>query len=77
MLNKSFDRKFSEEQFSTFVFFHKNANLARYLQKLFFGWFKPLFKKKAAGGYCDVLLDTIVHHFRQSDLCPHSLHFFL
>ncbi len=37
MLNKSFDRKFFEEQFLTLAFFHKNANLARYLRKIVWG----------------------------------------
>ncbi len=47
VLNTWFDRKFSEEQFSTFVFFHKNAYSARYLQKnCFLGRFKHPFKKK-------------------------------
>ncbi len=54
MLNKSFDRKFSEEQFLTPVFFHKNANSARYLQKNCFLGVQTLSKKKAAGGYCGI-----------------------
>ncbi len=41
MLNKSFDRKFSEEQFLTLVFFNKNANSARYSQKTVFWGFEP------------------------------------
>ncbi len=49
MLNKSFDRQFSEEQFLTLVFIHKNANLARYLQKTVFWEFKPPIKKKRSG----------------------------
>ncbi len=53
MLNKSFDRKFSEEQFLTLVFFHKSEYSARYLQKTVFWGFKPPLKK-AAGGYCEI-----------------------
>ncbi len=54
MLNKSFGKKFSEEQFSTLVFFHKNAYSARYLRKTDFWGFKHPFKKTAAGGYCGI-----------------------
>ncbi len=45
VLNTWFDRKFFEEQFSTLMFFHKNAYLARYSQKNVFWGFKPPFKK--------------------------------
>ncbi len=80
MLNKSLDKKFSEEQFLTLVFFHKNTNSERYWQKTVFWGVQIPIKKKAAGGLWNfqyVLSDTILHHFQQSDLCPHSLHFFL
>ncbi len=54
MLNKSFDRKFSEEQFLTLEFFHKNANSAKYLRKTVFWELQTTFLKKAAGGYCGI-----------------------
>ncbi len=56
MLNKSFDRKFSEEQFLTLVFFHKNANLARYLRKTVFWGVQTPIKRKAEGGYCGIFI---------------------
>ncbi len=61
MLNKSFDRKFSEEQFSTLVFFYKNAYSARYLRKTVFGGSNP-HKKKAAGDIVGFLVCSFGHH---------------
>ncbi len=51
VLNTWFNRKFSEEQFSTLVFFHKNAYSMRYLQKTVFcgrGCQIPILKKQLA-----------------------------
>ncbi len=53
MLNKSFNRKFSKEQFSILVFFHKNAYPARYLRKTVF-WRVQTPIKKTEGGYCGI-----------------------
>ncbi len=55
VLNIWFDRKFSEEKFSTLVFFHKNAYSARYFQKtVFFGGRQTPIKKKGGDGYCRI-----------------------
>ncbi len=59
---KSFDKKFSEQQFSTLVLFHENANLARYVQKTFFlGRGVQTHFKKAEGGYCGFLECSFGH----------------
>ncbi len=62
MLNKSFDRKFSEEQFLTLVFFHKNANLARYLRKTVFWGVQTPIKKKQWADIVGFLVCSFGHH---------------
>ncbi len=47
MLNKSFDGKFSQEQFLNLAFFHKIVNSVRYLRKTVSQAFKPHFKKSS------------------------------
>ncbi len=82
VLNTWFDRKFSEEQFSTLVFFHINAYSARYLQTTVGEEGQtPIKKKQKAAGVVSGIFsmffsDTNLHHFQQSDPCPHGSHFF-
>ncbi len=63
MLNKLFDRKFSEEQFLTLLFCHKNANLARYLQKTVFWRVQTPIKKKQRADIVGFLVRSFGHHF--------------
>ncbi len=76
MLNKSFDWKFSEEQFSTLVLIHKNANLARYLQKTVFRGLKPPLKEKQRTDIVGVLVCSLGHHSKSlSAIRPLSTRF--
>ncbi len=63
MLNKLFDRKFSQKQFSTLAFFHKNAFCGEIFAKnCFLGGSNPHLKKKQRANVVEFLVSSFGHH---------------